>query len=148
MALVKYLKGCGGVSAFVVVTKPPRLDDNFNKMLHNLGEMMGRDFWAHLIFVVTHLKVNCAEAVGDDEQEQDVKEDSDGSSDSDDEDLLEDLTPDQWLNDFALMLRGKLELEKKPICIGVENRNINSYQKAIADLIANIPETKFECDRI
>eukprot|EP01084_Bolivina_argentea_P193809 332475_1 len=138
--LVHYLKGCGGVNTFIIIGKPPRLDMAFQQMLKNLYDMLGKDFWNHLIFVITHLKINMSE-----EKKEEIEDDDD---DDDDEDDDEDLAPDEWLNDFAMRVRGKLSLPKKPICIGVENRDKNSYKVAIEELLEKISKRKFDCKRL
>ena len=141
--LVKYLKGCGGVNTFIVIGKPPRLDMNFQQMLANLNDMLGKGFWDHVIFVITHVKIN----TGNDDDGDDIKDEDD----DDDEDIGmgdEELPPAEWLKDFAMKVRGKLSLPRKPVVIGVENRNENSYNTAIKDLLERMKKNKFVCDRL
>eukprot|EP01083_Nonionella_stella_P013766 38715_1 len=145
--LIKYLKGCGGVNTFVVVGKPPRLDSAFQSMLTNLSIMLGKEFWKHLVFVITHCNVSSVE---DEESSMEDEEEvnDDNKEPEPEQNLCGDLTPAQWLEEFALIVRGKLNLPGTPICIGVENRNQNSYTEAVAQLMSQVKQTKFECDRI
>ena len=144
--LVKYLKGCGGINVFIVICKPPRLDGTFLQMLKNLTIMLGREFWDYVVFVVTHLRINCdidGDAGGGDEKDDEWED----IGDSDDE--INDKSPQEWLREFALIVRGKFDLPAtKPYCIGVENKNKNSYSMAIEEIKQYLKQEKFVCDRI
>ena len=126
--LVEYLRGCGGVNAFILIYNgsEPRLDSKSKGMLENLNHMLGKGFWDHLIFVITKLKINIE---GSDYDSEDEKESGD------------------WLNDFQMAVKSALKMSDFPVAIGVENRNKNSYNTAIDDLLQNLPG-KFMCDRL
>eukprot|EP01084_Bolivina_argentea_P024682 45950_1 len=54
--LVETLKGSNGVNAFLVFGAEIRFDAGFQKILRNLTNIFGQEFWRHIIFVRT--KVN------------------------------------------------------------------------------------------
>eukprot|EP01084_Bolivina_argentea_P310832 537932_1 len=55
--LIQFLRGCGGVNAFVLVKTryPPRLDSSFTQYLISLTQMLGINFWRHVIVIITHI---------------------------------------------------------------------------------------------
>ena len=129
--LIEYLRGCGGVNAFIVIhnASNPRLDSTFQPMLSNLNHMLGTGFWDHLIFVITRLKINM----------------DGGDYDTDDEKDSE-----IWLSNFQMEVKSalKMKIQDFPVAIGVQNRNEKSYNTAIEQLLDQIPATKFMCSKL
>ena len=56
--LINYLKGSGGINAFIIINKPGRFDSNFQFMLKDLSRKLTPKYWKHVIFVFTHIKDN------------------------------------------------------------------------------------------
>jgi len=56
--LCAYLKGCGGINAFVLVHNgaETRICGNFQKMVKEYEAMFGMDFWSRLIIVATRVE--------------------------------------------------------------------------------------------
>merc|ERR1712087_640866 len=56
--LCKYLKGCGGINAFVLERNGAnaRFDAAFQAMLREYHAMFGNDFFTRLVIVATHVE--------------------------------------------------------------------------------------------
>lgn len=110
----------------------------FQQMLKNLGDMLGQGFWRHVIFLITHLKINMYDP---DDDSKDEKKDTDDDDSSEDEDFV---SAEQFIVDFKGLIRGKLSLKSTPKAFGVENMNKYSYNAAIKYLIDNMPNEKLD----
>ena len=114
--LVKYLKGCGGVKAFIVICKHRRLDGTFLNIMKNLSIMMGREFWDYFIFVVTPLRINCKKRKEenkndeDDDDNLDEKKDETELEEEDDigDDEVRQKPPQEWLREFCIDCKRKI----------------------------------------
>eukprot|EP01084_Bolivina_argentea_P028060 52189_1 len=58
--LVEYLKGCGGINAFIIVKSytVSRYDVKFKQYLCFLSKMLGTNFWTHVSVILTHASYN------------------------------------------------------------------------------------------
>ena len=138
--LVGYLKGCGGINAFIIVYNGAnqRLDSDFKKMVKSFTDMLcdkgfdgkgsgGSKFWDHVIFIITHLKINM-----NDEKTKDLTK-----------------RHQEWLQNFKNKMSWDIyDNQKEAIVIGVDNFNENSYKTAIGQLLQKLPKTKFKCDKL
>eukprot|EP01084_Bolivina_argentea_P180978 312622_1 len=116
--LIKYLKGCGGVNAFLFVkTKnPPRFDDATRSVLDKLEHLLGEPFWKHTIFVLTNSNRKVAESY-----------------------------KLQLQNKCREQIKKTAEEAPLPvICID----SFDNYEKPIHELIQVTPRERYMCDQL
>eukprot|EP01084_Bolivina_argentea_P190886 327916_1 len=122
-SLVKFLKGCGGVNAFLLVKTrhPPRIDMAFKDSLRTLEMLLGRGFWKHVIMIITHTRGKDANKLKFQSYSQRFRE--------------------TMLNDM------NLQQHEAPLpFIGVDS--FENYKEPIKQLIKIIPDKRFLCDEL
>ena len=118
--LIKYLKGSGGINAFLLILKKERLSQIIQKMLKQFENNLGNEFWKHLIFIVNFWN----------------ERDRNGWN--------------QWKSEFTQKIRNDFNLTDKVIyplhIIGLNN--YGSYKEEIKnELIPNIPKNRLNSDK-
>ena len=75
--LCKYMKGCGGINAFVLVRNGTnvRFDAAFQCMLRKYHDIFGDEFFARLIIVATRIEFIAREQYIEDERESELRND-------------------------------------------------------------------------
>ena len=118
--LVRYLKGCGGVNAFIlVISNRDRIDISIQQMLKEYEALFGNGFWKHLIIVVTGVDNN---------------------------DDLEEFDEECHVIDIQNILKKKFKnlngaLDVVPI-------GKKTYHKQLPLIMDKMPEEKFICDAL
>eukprot|EP01084_Bolivina_argentea_P086842 156926_1 len=121
--LCAYLKGCGGLNAFVLIRNGtnPRFDQSFQTMLKQYHEMFGNVFFERLIIVATRIDSRINKLQFEQNNQANVLR-----------------------NDICDMFNYMDEGCDIPVVpIGLE-----SYEESIVNLVEKIPLDKFVCQRI
>jgi len=121
--LIEFLRGCGGVNAFVIVkmVKPPRFDNHYQSMLKQLEYMLGRAVWKHIVLAIT--LVNDAK----------IKKNF-----------------GEWSKNLVIELRKEMKLNEYEAPLPVVGfDNLNDYQDGIGKLLKDlVPEIKYQCNEL
>jgi len=123
-ALCKYLRGCGGINAFVLVRNGAnvRFDGAFQSMLRQYHDVFGDEFFKRLIIVVTRIEAFAREQYVEDERE----------------DVLRDDVSRFFLNSN----------EGQEVAIPVIPLGFDSYEEAIFAVAGTVPSDKQQFDDI
>jgi len=117
--MIEYLRGCGGVNAFVIVYKKGVVDFNIKFMLSQINNRFGPKVWKNVIFGITNV----------------------------DTDVDKDEFP-KWSKEFLNAIKKDLPIEDDIMNItGFSNHRPDCWQ-GIKKLLDFVPETKYECNEL
>eukprot|EP00483_Globobulimina_turgida_P000466 UN00466 len=119
--LCEYLRGCGGVNAFVVIRSGSncRFDAYFQKQLKYLESVFDSGFWSHLVVVLTRIDKGIAEF------------------------QFKAANKTRQMKDDVSALCNGVNEDVAVIPIGLDN-----YTEKLLQFIDCIPQNRFMCDNI